>query len=334
MLTTLIPAYNQAYLGEALISLARQSVKPTKVILSDDSPGHAISEMIKEGRFEVATRHLNLTVVPGPKESRQNHEQLFDLWGGSTDFVHLLNDDDVILPEFYRTHLMAHRECRLSASVTPRWLSMGDSVPTWTLPLPSFIEDSPLRTILVDSETLVKSTLPSCTNWLGELTNIVLSADTAKRFPRPPIDELSYYGLMDISTLLSADPSLPIAFVRDHLSVFRQHPQQSTNSLGTHGHRVTMLVWAPMAMRAWQQGRITHQDAIAALTITLQRYQQLYSENDPVMTAFVDVLDAHSGGMQELHDDIQRFWLSLLASDRSTQPRRSESTFAQLATAT
>jgi hypothetical protein len=324
LLTTLIPAYKPDYLGEVFAALQQQSLQDFRVIVSDDSPGAVITDMIRDGRFGPLASRLHLTVVRGPGNARLNHQRLLDCWDGSTPYVHLLMDDDVVFPSFYQTHLAAHRQGSYAVSVSARWLSQGDSRPAWSLPVPAFIEDSPLRHVPVSAEQLMHTVVAPCENWLGELTNMVWTAQGIAHFPRPPAQALSYYGLMDISAVLEAVVHHPLVYVRDHLSVFRQHAQQTTHGVKSHGHRVTMLVWAACALHAWEQGHLSDAQAVRALAITAQRCGQLYGDDDPVMETFFSLVSRPHGTLPTLYRDFSSFWLALLASHPGTRPQRAD----------
>ncbi|MBI2731785.1 MAG: glycosyltransferase family 2 protein [Aquabacterium sp.] len=178
-ITTLIPAYKKEYLGDLFLALRRQSFKDFKVIVSDDSPGGVITDMIRNRHWGNLTSELNITVVRGPQNARRNHEQLLDLWGGQTPLVHFNLDDDIIYPEFYRTHVAAHMAAPCCATVSQRWLSHDDGVPAWTLSLPDFVLESNGHVLQPTTEELFNSTVGTCQNWLGELSNMVLSAEGA-----------------------------------------------------------------------------------------------------------------------------------------------------------
>jgi hypothetical protein len=323
LLTTLIPAYKPDYLGEVFIGLRRQTLRDFRVILSDDSPGGVITDMIRDGRFGPLAGELNLLVVPGPGNARRNHEQLLDRWAGQTPLVHFHLDDDVIFPDFYRAHAAAHASTAtkrgLGASISQRWLSQGNSLPAWDLPLPAFINDSPLRAVPVNSAQLFSSTVPMCENWLGELSNIVFSAEGARHYPRPPADGLSYYGLLDIGALLEAGSQLPLVFLRDHLGVFRQHAQQTTHQVHHHGGRISFLVWAATALHAWAQQRITAQQAAAAIGITVKRCLATYGETDEVVNQFYALVQREGASLAGLHQAFTAYWLQLLASHPATR---------------
>lgn len=317
LLTTLIPAYKPDFLGDVFVGLARQSLRDFRVILSDDSPGDEITRLIRNGHYGPAVNQLNLTVVRGPKNARRNHEQLLDLWAEHTPLVHLHLDDDIVFPEFYRSHAAVHAAGNWCASVSRRWLSQADGQPGWSLPLPDFVSGSAQRVVTVDAGQLFASTVGVCSNWLGELSNMVLSAEGAKRYPRPPRDAMSYYGLLDIGTLLEGVQQAPVAFLHDHLGVFRQHPQQTTHHVRHHGGRIAFLAWVAYALAAWHEGRIPAPQAAQAIGTAMQRaLQQL--DGDPVVTEALLIIEGHASDMRALHRAFSRFWLALLASHPAT----------------
>jgi hypothetical protein len=317
-ITTLIPAYKPDYLGEVFLGLRRQSLRDFRVIVSDDSRGGVITEMLRQGRFGPLAQELNVTVVRGPGNARRNHEQLIDLWAGQSPLVHLMLDDDLVYPDFYRAHVDGHASGDFAATISQRWLSQNDAGPAWSLPLPALVQQSPLRAVRVDSQSLITTTLPTCENWLGELSNMVFSAQGISHYPRPPADDLSWYGLLDIGALLAAAQKQDLLFLRDHLGVFRQHGQQTTHTVHAHGHKVAMLVWATYALKAWHEQRITAQQAIQAITITVTRCMQQYGQDDAVMNLFFDIVQHQGHSLAQLHETYRAFWLDLLSQHPGT----------------
>lgn len=319
-ITTLIPAYKPEYLGETLMSLRRQSFRDFRVIVSDDSRDGAITTMLRDGRFAAATDGLNVLAVRGPGNARLNHLSLLDRWAGSSPFVHLLMDDDVVFPGFYQQHLAAHAGGAYGVSVSARWLSQDDSRPAWSLPIPPAIAASPLRAVPLDAAQVFASVVPTCDNWLGELSNMVFTADAATRYPRPPSAGLSYYGLLDVGAVLDAVCHRPMVYLTEHLGVFRQHAQQTTHGVGQHGHRVAMLVWAATALHAWAEKRIGAQDLLTAIGTTIKRCLHLYGEEDAVMNRFYALVQDEGRSLPGLHAAFTAFWLELLASHPATAP--------------
>jgi hypothetical protein len=318
-ITTLIPAYKKEYLAELFLALRRQSFKDFKVILSDDSPGGVITDMIRAGHFGQLTSELNLLVVQGPKNARRNHEQLLDLWGGQTPLVHFNLDDDIIFPDFYRAHVAAHAAAPCSVSVSQRWLSNDDSVPAYSLPLPDLIQECEGHVVQLSTEELFASTAGLCQNWLGELSNMVMSEQGALLYPRPPADDISYYGLLDIGFVLNAGQHLPVTFIREYLGVFRQNAQQTTHATHSHGGRVGFLAWVAYALAGWRDGHLTLEQTVAAIGTATQRIVHHFSD-DPIVAEYFQILDTKADSLNSLYVAFRDFWLRLLASQPGTAP--------------
>ena len=319
-ITTLIPAYKKEFLGETLLGLARQSFRDFRVILSDDSPGDEITQLIQSGHYGELARSLDLTVVRGPKNARLNHQALIDRWADSSPFVHLQLDDDVVFPEFYRSHMVAHQTGRFSASVSRRWVTHGDARPTMGINQPAAVAQSPLLHVPVDAETLFKTMVPTCNNWIGEFSHIVMSAEGARAYPRPPVDDLSYYGWLDVGFVLAAVQKAPLVIVRDHLGIFRQHAAQTTHHMNTGIGRVSSLAWITTALLACREGRITSADVVTAIKWNVRQCLERFGEDDPVMNESFDLIQRHGGDLQRLHDAWKPFWLRLLAMHPATAP--------------
>lgn len=318
LITTLIPAYKPEFLGDVFSGLLNQDCRDFHVVLSDDSPGRRISALIRDGHYGDAPRRLGIEVLPGPGHARLNQRALIDHWDGRTPFVHMHLDDDLIYPSFYRQHLAAHATGRYSTTVSRRWMSRIDLAPTQGFALPDFVEASPLLRVPVDARTLFHSMLPGCDNWLGEFSNMLLSAAGAAAWPRPRADGMNYLGWPDVGYLLESVQRAPVLVLREYLGVFRSHPQQTTHQPHNHGGRVSWLAWATYALHAWREGRITPEQAVRAISINVSRCLQRFGDADPVVNRFFDLVQHEGHGLQRLHDAYLPFWAELLASDRST----------------
>lgn len=320
-IVTLIPAYKTHYLGDVFLALRRQSFQDFRVILSDDSPNATITDMIKNGHWSQLISGLDLTVVRGPQNARRNFEQLFDLWNNQSPLVHINLDDDIIYPEFYSTHVAAHDRKPCCATVSQRWLSIEDNVPAATLPLPEFIHSEKDHIVQLPNDKLLESTIGQCQNWLGEFTNMVISSEGAKLYPRPGNGSISYYGLQDIGFILNASQAIPVTFIRDYLSVFRQNAGQSTRRATlTHDGRIDFISWVTLALAAWRDNRISAETAKKSIGIATQRINQLFNDDDIFEEYFV-IVDYHSATLEEFYKAYQSFWLRLLQSNPGTTPK-------------
>ena len=319
-ITTLIPAYKKEFLGETLLGLARQTFRDFRVVISDDSPDDEITHLIEAGHYGELSRSLDLQVVRGPKNARMNHQALIDRWAGSSPFVHLQLDDDVVFPEFYRTHMAAHQTGRFSVSISRRWVTDGDTRPVMGINQPAVVARSPLHFVPLDEEAVFQTMVPTCNNWLGEFTQMVMSAEGARAYPRPPVDDLSYYGWLDVGFVLTAVQKAPLVIVRDHLGIFRRHASQTTHQMKSSIGRVSSMAWVTSALLAWREGRISRADVVTAIKWNVRECLERFGEDDPVINEFFDLIQAHGGQLEHLYAAYKPFWLRVLASHPATAP--------------
>lgn len=318
-LTTLIPAYKPDYLAALFAGLRSQVFRDFRVIVSDDSPDATITSMLRAGRFDPFIEGLDMLVVRGPQSPLRNHQHLLDVWAHATPLVHLLMDDDVVYPRFYLEHVALHARHSPAASVSLRWLTSSDGAPMATLPLPEFVEAGDRHSLAVGAEQLFASTVARCENWLGELSNMVLSASAADGFPRPPTDGVSYFGLPDIGTLLNAVQRAPIVVLRDHLGGFRQHRGQTTLNTQLTNLKIAFLAWVAYALKAHQDGHLDAEAAAVAIAIATHRCLQHYA-TDPVMRGYLEIVRNNLGDLPRFEAAFVPFWQSMLHSCPDTRP--------------
>jgi glycosyltransferase involved in cell wall biosynthesis len=316
---TLIPAYKPDYLGELFAGLRNQTFKDFRVILSDDSPGARITELIHQGSFSSQLQGLDILVVRGPCSPLKNHQHVLAIWAQSTPLVHLLMDDDVIYPDFYREHVALHATPGVAVSVSPRGLPRPSGEPFCTLPVPDFITGSDRRVVRVDRTQLVASTVARCENWLGELSNMVFSARAALRFPAPPVQGVSYFGLPDIGLLLNSASEGELVFLRDHLSGFRQHPGQTTADTQSVNLQIAFVAWIAFALQAHRDGQLDGAATVRAIAIAAGRCKHHYAGVAGMQALFAAVRD-HLSDLSRFEPAFGDFWQRLLASCPDTRP--------------
>lgn len=313
LIATLVPAYKPDFLAPLFAGLRTQTLRDFRVIVSDDSPGASITDALRSGRFDALTNGLDLTVVRGPCSPLKNHQHLLDTWARSTPLVHLLMDDDVIYPDFYRAHAALHARQRLSASVSLRWLTGTGGEPFATLPLPDFVMQSRERSIEVDTAVLFDSTVARGENWLGELSNMVFTAEAAGCFPRPPAKGVSYFGLPDVGLLLNAASTGPIRVLCDHLSGFRQHAGQTTANTQSSNLKIAHLAWIAFALQARRDGHLDDARALHGVSAATQRCLQVYA-SDPLMQRYFAIVQARLTDLERFETEFGVFWQELLRS--------------------
>lgn len=318
-ITTLIPAYKSQHLGELFLGLKTQTFRDFRVVLSDDSPGGAITDLIRRGAYDALIDAIDLVVVPGPRQgSFRNVRHLLREWGATSPLVHLHMDDDVIYPDFYRLHAMTHASARVGASVSQRWLTSADGRPVAHLPLPDFIEQQGQRIVAVDRPVLYASTIAVCQNWLGECSNAVLSQAAARRLQSGRINGLSYYGLGDIGVLIDVAQESPIAFLHDHLSGFRSHPAQATARVASHALRCGHLAWVALAVATFEAGLLPEAQARQAITIATQRCRQVYAA-DPAFAEYFELVQRAGDSPARLAAPFRALWTRWIESDAESR---------------
>lgn len=314
-LVTLIPAYKTDFLSELFMGLRSQTYRNFQVVLSDDSPDAQITAQIRSGRFDALLQTLELLVVPGPRQgSLKNIQHLLRGWGVDADLVHIHLDDDVMYPDFYREHVRAHASAKVGASVSMRWVTDVNGRPLATLPVPDFIDQHSARSLQIPAEAMFASTVPKCANWLGEISNTVLSAEGARHYCDARMAGLSYYGLCDIGTMLSVSRQAPIAFIRDHLSGFRSNPQQSSANTQSFGLRCGHIAWVALALAARREGRISDAQTVRSVATSMERAARVYL-NEPSMADFFTLIGRHGQNLSELDSAFEPYWAAFLETD-------------------
>lgn len=255
-LAVLIPAYNPNFFKQTLIGLKNQTFKNFDVYISDDSPNDTISRNVLTWKKRGLFSDLNISIIVGPKNAWLNHHRLDNLYSSNYEFIHFLMDDDFVYPTFYEQHLAAHKHGDFSVSVSQRWLSNEDNIPIGRMPDVGFLTNNGAHFSVLDIRTLANTLLPTCYNWLGELSNMVFRSDGAPLFERPPatIADINYFGLIDLGTCLRVAQKKPLVFISSFHSNFRQHEAQTTHKHGTWGTRLIRLCWASFAITSHSKG--------------------------------------------------------------------------------
>lgn len=317
MITTLIPAYKPQFIGELLLGLANQTFKNFKVIVSDDSPNNEVTALIKSSNLAQIRNQIKLEVIEGPKNgSMANISNLISHWDCSTPLVHFMFDDDVIFPLFYQLHVLAHSNNAPAASVSLRWAANEDGSPHRALPIPDFLAKSNKTIEYLKSEALFKSTIPSTFNWLGEMSNVVLSADSVKKYEASTYSEIPYYGLSDIGTLLHASLDSPLAMINHHLGFFRESSFQNTNNKQSISLKCAYIGWISIILMSLDANKISLQEANTAMSKVCRMILKNYSE-DPQMLDFAHLPLIAEINSDKFKSEFNSRWQQLLSQDAS-----------------
>ncbi len=321
-ISTLIPAYRPTYLTDLMICLSRQTFKDFTVLLSDDSPDHSVSASMDSPAMRKLCGGLDIRVIQGPRlGSLKNIQSLLGQADDQAPLIHILLDDDLIYPEFYRSHVSARGGQGCEVSVSRRWMTTSNGLPCQSLPMPGFVTNSSQRLIKVERPQLFNSTVALCQNWMGEFSNMVLAAPAATGLFDHRLGGMDFYGLSDVGVVLEAGRQGSVGVIQDHLGGFRSHPGQSSASgAQSYGLRCGHLAWLALALGSWRTGCISLEQALASMTIFGQRCAAMYGGDDPQMSLVADLLRRHGSDLSALHEQFGQYWHDLLAEHADSRP--------------
>ncbi|MCE4556102.1 hypothetical protein [Pelomonas cellulosilytica] len=315
-ITTLIPAYKTKYLVELLTGLVTQTHKPQRVVVSDDSPDGEFGALLQSPAMALAMRRLPIEIHQGPRAGAyENFKHLVQLWGESTEFCHLLLDDDILYPDFYMRHAMAHATGHHPCSISARWCSNERGQPVEGMPIPKAVWFSNDRTLLLDATVLFSTTLPDCQNWLGEFSNCVMRKEVAALLFKPEFAGVSYAGLWDLGAFLAASLIGPVAYIQDRLGAFRAGGEgHSAQMLGKH-MKAAHLGYGALALGATRLGRLGGEQARQAYAGLYEALRNRY-ERETDVSPFIDVVRRLSVGEAAAEEEFLALWNAFLSSHR------------------
>ncbi|MEM5400562.1 glycosyltransferase [Paraburkholderia unamae] len=307
-LTTVIPAYKSKYLPDLLIGLANQTVKPDRVIFSDDSPDRAFATGLANISASSPIARLNIEVIDGPRRgATANWRHLMNVWSGSTPLVHFLMDDDIIYPEFYERHLALHSGNVVNCSVSRRWTGLESGQPISLLPRPPEVANHSDRAFAIGPDFLFNSTIPVCNNWLGELSNCVMNVEAAQVLDKSTLAEISFEGLGDIGLFVSASLQKPIGYINEALGVFRMNPSQNTQNNNSPDLKRAHVAWVALALAGRRAGKLTQvqvsQSILRIHPVITHRFADL-----PDMQGYFDTIPGLVAGSPGAENDFLRWW--------------------------
>ncbi|PTB30305.1 hypothetical protein C9I56_02775 [Paraburkholderia caribensis] len=307
-ITTLIPAYKVRYLEEVLVSLKHQSLRPERIIISDDSPDRAFITAFQADEIKSAAQGLDVEVIEGPRAGGlANCRHLLDVWNGATPLVHLLFDDDIIYPEFYSIHAAAHESGMFDCSVSRRWTALESGQPVSQLERPRMVAQHPQRLMSLASDTLFSLTIPGCQNWLGEYSNAVINREAANLIMETQMAGVSYEGLGDIGLFLAASLKKPVCYINDPLGFFRTHAQQVSQQTSGHAFKLAVLAWAALAVAGYRIGKLSQEQAAQCFQMVSDTLLRGYKDV-PEMVRFSSLLRELAAGVPSSEEKFVQHW--------------------------
>ena len=291
-LVTLIPAFKPQYLPDLLNCLRLQTRPSGRIIFSDDTPDGRYRDALFSEALAPLRTGLPIECHDGPRNGAwANFLSLLETWGGSSPFVHLLLDDDVLYPPFYERHALAHASASLSCSISARWTASDAGMPLGGLPVPPMVAGHPNRMLSLDADVVFGTTVAHCRNWFGEFSNAVFRRDAALALRKPQIGGVSYAGLWDLGAFMASSLIAPVGYLQDALGYFRTSP--SGNSAQAAGPYVkgAHLGYAALALGGWRAGRYTQDQARTVFATLAHALAQRFA-SQPDVLAFLPSLGA------------------------------------------
>lgn len=301
-ITTLIPAFKPQYLKQLLIGLEAQTLRPARIIVSDDSPNQAFRSALLDGPFKQIAQKLNIETLEGPRQGvAANGRQLMRAWNAETELLHILMDDDVIYPDFYERHMAVHATGQFDCSVSRRWTALETGQPVGSLSMPDEVKQHSDRLVALEPDYLFVTAVPDRNNWLGEHSNSIFNRRAIDACATGSIAGISFSGLEDIGMFLAASLRAPVCFINEPLGFFRMNATQTSQQPTSHSFKLGVLAWAALGLAGLRVGMLRPEHAIQCFNGVLQQLQARYagSADMQVFIALMQELSAGNGAAAE-----------------------------------
>ena len=143
---------------------------------------------------------------------------------------------------------------------------------------------------------------------------MIFNSNIANLYLDLKIADFSYYGLNDIGLILDGSRLAPVGIIRDHLSGFRRHPEQSTAQINSHGIKCGHLAWCALAFASLREGRISSEIALQSIKIALNRTKRLY-HSDKSVQKFLALDQNENVNPEKLSIHFQSLWNNFLTGN-------------------
>ena len=279
-ITTLIPAYKPQYLNELLTALQKQSLRPDRIVFSDDSPDQSFVRLLGGEAIKTEFPELNIEVVPGPRcGAWANFQHLLEHHVGETDLFHLQLDDDIPYPAFYERHVQAHAMALTECVVSRRWTAAENGQPTAAMEIPPAIHTHPQKLLVLDAGFLFPQTIATFRNWLGEFSNATFRAGMREELLTKQLAGISFTGLEDIGGFLAASLKAPLIYINENLGFFRTSPEQNTAQQQGRIFKLSVLGWIALALAGRRLGHVSAEQSVALVQRICALLTQHYSHD-------------------------------------------------------
>jgi glycosyltransferase involved in cell wall biosynthesis len=263
--SVLIPAYKTTFLDLAIASVLAQTYRDFELIVSDDSEGHTIEELVDRWA-EPRVKYLR---NPNPRVPGANRDYLISRANGK--YLKFLFDDDFLLPR----SLEVLREL---ASVSGAKLTFHGRHAVG----PDGSVRSPLRSLLragqvaeITPQAVFDGMIGTGINFIGEPSNILIDADTLRSMDRPfAMQGERMRFLTDVALYLNfAIEGHKILGIGTPLSAFRLHDQQLSQSGGPI-FGAGLFEWEYLARLTADLGHLEAKNCTAFIIRLHERYRE------------------------------------------------------------
>lgn len=305
MITTLIPAYKPAFIDELLISLASQTFKQFKVIISDDSPDQIVTSIVKSKQLAPITQHLNIEVIEGPRQG--GYSNTFNLvrnYANQSEYFHILLDDDVIYPTFYETHIRQHQKSNALVSVSARWNANKHGQP-YALTMDyatsqAFEQD-------FSAANIANQLVSKGTNKLGEWSHAVYKREAANIILKPNINGIGYFGIDDIGSFIHASMEHKGIWIPAPLGFFRVHGEQNTHNTQNDTIKCSHYAWIALGIASYEQAWISEAQPWALISKIKGKVQTRFSQ-DALGIKMLSMLNGYTNYNTNFKHDFLALW--------------------------
>jgi hypothetical protein len=318
---TMIPAYKHLYFDRTLNSILQQHVKPSRILISDDSLDGRFYTRFGAKIEEIQNRYgIEVGIISGPKKG--GYANILHLLRNIRDeekLVHLLFDDDIIFPGFYESHVHFHENFQGSQVTLSKRTYIDDAdtqIAGYRCPV--FLSRMTNRLISLNATDLYKTIVPNTYNWLGEFSNAIFKRETILELIKLRFSEVSYVGLGDIGIFLQASEKRDaLLLINDYLGSFRIAPSSNTMNIDSFEYQAAILAWVSIGLHAVNTQFISESE----FTKCCGRVKLLLEERCNARTAeFIEIVDGVTRNAINSRNIFLEKWNDFLESN-SDRPR-------------
>jgi hypothetical protein len=311
---TLIPGYKSEYFPDLLTCIQAQTVRPEKIIISDDTKYNEFYSLRNSNQYKDICDELNIEVLSGPKNgAMKNINYLIKTSQNSSYlYAHILMDDDIIFPTFYAEHMGMHQENQISCSVSKRLYCLENKIPVHVPRSPRTIDKLQSVTALIDAKLVFHTTLTEVYNWLGELSCMIFSKRFLAQNNLYELDGWSTFGLADLSSVMKASIGAHIGYINSNQSLFRIS-KNGTTTLRNETYSASIIAWLVMGFIGYRRHYI-NETALGTISNFVNTVYQKSYTSQCVINSLAEVhLLIRDRKINEAEGVFRNFWSVFLS---------------------